>query len=105
MVPMIFHHYYNYTQSYYSPQNIFILLKTIRTVEKSRFRFCKVACMLQVAYKVLKMNFKYRFDESFSGLFTPIGLTDAVWSTLGQIYEPSSRTWQYGANIGVRMTF
>jgi len=55
---MIIYHYYNYTQSYYSPQNKFILLKTIRTVEKAGFAFVKLFCMLQFACEVLRMNFR-----------------------------------------------
>ena len=54
---------------------------------------------------------QYRFDESFSGLITPwidysqIGMSNVVPSSIGNLYEPNSRTWQYGANIGVRFDF
>ncbi|MFA6076096.1 MAG: hypothetical protein WCV63_08865 [Negativicutes bacterium] len=60
-----------------------------------------------------QMPIQYRFDETFSGLLTPwidyseIGISNAVWSPVKQAYyyEPDSRTWQYGANIGVRVNF
>ena len=49
---------------------------------------------------------QYRFDESFSGLITPwIDYSEIGASGVIPPYEPSSRTWQYGANIGVRFDF
>ncbi|MEI6286140.1 MAG: hypothetical protein WCP79_06510 [Bacillota bacterium] len=49
---------------------------------------------------------QYRFDESFSGLITPwIDYSEIGASGNIVPYEPSSRTWQYGANIGVRLNF
>ena len=117
-----------YTENYswgYIPVGIrreFQLTKELSVEPDLSYRFMFVGQMAIPTYNAsmtlgnkfginFQAPFQYRFDEAFSGLITPwidyseIGQSNVVSSSIGNLYEPDSLTWQYGVNIGVRLDF